>query len=186
MQRRWRGIIRLGVFFAIPAVIMVGAYMLAYFQDVIQVFTGQAGFQAAPPWAVAQNVGDEIGLPILAALLGLVALIFAAWRGSTSGSATVVDMLSDYFQPQRKSQLVIVSVAALILFASYLSLPLYQVLTSNIRSVWKAAYASLIFLAPLAGYLLAEPLMGPAAAQNAFRRSAIGHAASRQLGRLRS
>ncbi len=130
--------------------------MLAYFQDVIQVFTGQQGFQAAPPWAVAQNIGDEIGVATLVALVGLFAVIFAAWHGSTSGSATVVATLSDYFRPKRKSRLILVGAAALILFASYLSLPLYQIVTSNIRSVWKAAYASLIFLAPLAGYTMAR------------------------------
>ena len=124
--------------------------------DVIQVFTGQAGFQAAPPWAVAQNIGDEIGVATLVALVGLFAVIFVAWHGSTSGSATVVATLSDYFRPKRKSRLILVGAAALILFASYLSLPLYQIVTSNIRSVWKAAYASLIFLAPLAGYTMAR------------------------------
>jgi hypothetical protein len=88
--------------------------------------------------------------------VGLAAVILSAWRGSASGSATVVAMLSDYFRPKRRRQLVLVSVAALILFATYLSLPVYQILTSNIRSVWKAAYASLIFLAPLAGYMMAR------------------------------
>ena len=156
LQRRWRGIVQLVVFFVMPIVILLGAYMLAYFQDVIQVFTGQQGFQAAPPWAVAQNIGDEIGVATLVALVGLFAVIFAAWHGSTSGSATVVATLSDYFRPKRKSRLILVGAAALILFASYLSLPLYQIVTSNIRSVWKAAYASLIFLAPLAGYTMAR------------------------------
>ena len=156
MQRRWRGIVQLGIFFVIPVIIILGAYIFAYFQDVIQVFTGQQGFQAAPPWAVAQNISAEIGLAVLMALAGLFVVIFAAWRGSTSGSATVVTTLSDFLRPRHKRRLVLVTAAALILFASYLSLPLYQTLTSNIRSVWKAAYASLIFLAPLAGYALAR------------------------------
>ena len=68
MQRRWRGIVQLGIFFVIPVIIILGAYVFAYFQDVIQVFIGQQGFQAAPPWAVAQNISDEIGLAILVAL----------------------------------------------------------------------------------------------------------------------
>ncbi len=157
LQRRWRGIVQLVVFFVSPIVILLGAYLLAYFQDVIQVFTGQ-GFQAAPPWAVAQNISDEIGVAILVALVGLFAMIFAAWHGSTSGSPAVVAMLSAYFRPKRKSRLALASVAALILFASYLSQPLFQVLTSNIRSVWKAAYASMIFLAPLAGYTMAKAI----------------------------
>lgn len=156
IQRRWRSILQLGVFFLIPAALILGAYLFAYFNDVRQVFTGQQGFQAAPPWVVAQNIGDEIGAAILVSLLGLIAVIMSAWLGSTAGSATIVDTLGDYLQPKRRTRLVFVIMAALILFAAYLSLPLYQILTSNIRSVWKATYASLIFLAPFAGFMVAQ------------------------------
>ncbi len=155
IQRRWRGIVPLIVFFLIPVLIILGAYIVVYYQDVIQVFATQQGFQAAPPLAVAQNISEEIGVPVLAASLGLAALILSAWRGLTSNSTTIVATLSHQFLSKHKGKLVLVSGAALILFATYLSLPLYQIVTSNIRSVWKNAYASLLFLAPLAGYLMA-------------------------------
>jgi hypothetical protein len=156
LQRRWRGIVPLVIFFFIPVIAILGAYIFAYYQDVIQVFIGQQGFQAAPPLVVASNISAEIGVATLVALLGLFVVIFSAWRGSLSISATVVTTLSDYLRPKHKIRLLLVIGAALILFASFLSLPLYQVLSSNIRSVWKATYASLIFLAPLAGYMMAR------------------------------
>lgn len=155
IQRRWRGIVPLIIFFLIPVLIILGAYVIVYYQDVIQVFIGQQGFQAALPLVVAQNISEEIGVPVLVALLGLAAVIFSAWRGLTASSATVVETLGNQFLSKHKGKLVLVIGAALILFATYLSLPIYQIVTSNIRSVWKAAYASLLFLAPLAGYLMA-------------------------------
>jgi 4-amino-4-deoxy-L-arabinose transferase-like glycosyltransferase len=158
IRRRWRGIVSLIIFFVVPVLLILGAYILTYYQDVIQVFTGQQGFQAASPLAVASNISDEIGVATLVALLGLFAVILSAWRDSLATPATVVTTLSGYFRPKHKGRLVFVTGAALILFASFLSLPLYQILTSNIRSVWKATYASLIFLAPLAGYMLAKAI----------------------------
>jgi hypothetical protein len=123
---------------------------------VIQVFTGQQGFEAALPLVVAQNVSEEIGVAIVLALFGLIAMIIAAWRGLASTPALVVTTLSGYLQSKRKLRLMLVVAAALVLFTSFLLLPMYQIFAANIRSVWKAAYASLIFLAPLAGYLLAR------------------------------
>ena len=156
IQHRWRRIVPLIIFFLVPALAILGAYVLAHYQDVVQVFTGQQGFLAAPPMAVAGNISEEIGVANVMALLGLFAVIFSAWRGSTASPAVVVTTLSDYLHAKSKIRLLFVIAAAVVLFVSFLSLPLYQILASNIRSVWKAAYASLIFLAPLAGYMMAR------------------------------
>ena len=171
LQRRWRGIVKLCIFFVVPVMAMLGAYILIYYQDVIQVFTGQQGFQAAPPLGVAQNVSEEIGVAVLVALLGLAAVIYVAWRAAQTDPGMIITTLSDYLRPKSKLRLALVVLGALLLFGSYLSLPLYQVVTSNIRSVWKAAYASLIFLAPLAGYLLAY-VIGWVRSQNRARLAA--------------
>ncbi len=171
LQRRWRGILRLCIFFVLPVMVMLGAYVLIYYQDVVQVFTGQQGFQAAPPLVVAQNVSEEIGVAVLMAFLGLAAVIFVSWRATQADPAIIITALSGYLRPKSKRRLALVVIGALLLFATYLSLPLYQVVTSNIRSVWKAAYASLIFLAPLSGFLLAY-VIGWIRSQNRARLAA--------------
>jgi 4-amino-4-deoxy-L-arabinose transferase-like glycosyltransferase len=157
LQHRLRHVFQLIIFFLMPAGMILGAYTLYFFSDLLKVFTEQ-GFEAAPRWMVLQSVWDEIGWPLLAALGGMVLTIGSAWRGSTPDDVAVVRVLRDYLQPRRKLALMLVIAGAAVLFAAYLSLPLYQLLTSNIRSVWKNTIASLIFLTPFAGYLMARAI----------------------------
>ena len=106
MQRRWRGIVQLVTSFLIPVGVILGAYLLLYFPDVIQILTGKSVIQAAPPSVVVQTINDEIGIVILVALLGLGAVIATAWHGSRSGFAAVVAF---FVRPDALSGLVTLS-----------------------------------------------------------------------------
>ncbi len=154
-QHRWRHIWQIIVFFLVPAGIILGAYLLYFFNALWQVFTEQ-GFQAAPRLAVLQNIWDEIGWPMLASAAGMAVVMMSAWRGLGSDTASTVNALRNYFRGKRRLVLILVSAGAAAVFVAYMALPFYQLMTSNIRSVWKNTVASLIFLAPFAGYLMAQ------------------------------
>ncbi len=155
LQHRLRNILPLIVFFLIPAGVILGAYTLYFFSALMQVFT-QQGFEVAPRWAVFQNIWAEIGWPILVSLAGMTVMIVSAWRGTASDAAPAVSALRDYLRSKRRLGLILIIAGMVGLFVAYMSLPLYQLLTSNIRSAWKNTVASLIFLAPFAGYLAAR------------------------------
>ena len=154
-EHRWRDIKWLIIFFLIPVAVILGAYTLYFFNDLMQVFSGQQGFQAATRLEVVQNIWDEIGVATVVSLLGMLAAIVFARNSSTPEPAAIPNILRNYPQPKGKARLVLAIGVAIVLFCAYLSLPLYQILTSNIRSVWKATFASLVFLAPFAGYMVA-------------------------------
>ncbi len=156
-QHRWRNIRQLIIFFLMPAGVILGAYTLYFFNALLQVFT-QQGFEAAPRLMVFQNIWDEIGWPMLASAAGMTVLIMSAWRGFGSDTAPTVNALRNYFREKRRLVLILVSAGAVAVFLAYMALPLYQLMTSNIRSVWKNTVASLIFLAPFAGYLMAQAI----------------------------
>ncbi len=157
-QHRWRNIRQLIIFFLVPAGIILGAYTLYFFYSLVQVFTTNQGFEAAPPLMVLQNIWAEIGWPMLLSLGGMAAVIVWAWRGLAPDAAPTVNALRNYFRSKRRLVLILVSAGAIAVFIAYMALPLYQLMTSNIRSVWKNTVASLIFLAPFAGYLMAQAI----------------------------
>lgn len=154
LQSRWRGIPRLVVYFILPAGLLLGAYVLNYSSELAQVLWTQ-GYQAANRLEILQIIRDEIGASILLAAIGLGILISSAWRPPQSYSAPVALLIPESPRPRRSLELILSVSMTAILLTAFLALPVYQLATENIRSVWKNTVSSLIFLSPPAGYAVA-------------------------------
>jgi 4-amino-4-deoxy-L-arabinose transferase-like glycosyltransferase len=129
--------------FFVPMVIVLGIYGAFYFNDLLAVMSGQFASQTENRWVILLQMMQDIGLHIALALMGMVLL---SWRA--------VERLGQ----QRRGVLVILLPLLALLVASVLILPLYHLISSNERSMWKHNVYTLVFITPLAGYTLARAI----------------------------
>ncbi|MCC7446776.1 MAG: glycosyltransferase family 39 protein [Anaerolineae bacterium] len=127
--------------FLIPIVIMLGIYAAFYRMDLPLVFTGQFASQADSRGAILLEIVQDIGIPILLALAAIPIIAQEAYNHLCAEHPVVFGVLT-FLLP-------IVVVAVLIL-------PIYHLITANIRSLWKHEIYALVFIAPLAGYGIAK------------------------------
>jgi 4-amino-4-deoxy-L-arabinose transferase-like glycosyltransferase len=128
-------------YFFIPVVVILGLYGLSHYSDLREVLSGRFATQYAEGGPLAQFAVQEIGPVSVLAIGGLAVVV-----------ARSVDRL---YQTNRvRLALFLLGLAPLLL--SILAMPLYHVFSANFRSMWKHNVYALIFLAPLAGYLVAQ------------------------------
>jgi 4-amino-4-deoxy-L-arabinose transferase-like glycosyltransferase len=160
VRSRRGAVLRSAVCFLLPAGLLIGGYVLYFFKDLMLVFTTQ-GYQLADRREIFQVIWDEIGTTILLAVAGAFGLLVTAAQSNQSNPASAVNVISTFLRSRRKFIPTVVLLVIFILFLlipAFLTLPLYQLATANIRSVWKNTISSLIFLAPLAGYAVAASI----------------------------
>ncbi len=150
-QSRRHGIPRLVGWFLLPAGLLLGAYVFHYFNDLVLVFSSQ-GFQAATRLEVLQVIWEEAGVAVLLAVTGVGMLFLFATRIAQTDPAPLLRTITGYIRPRRRFTLTAAILAAVILVIAFLALPLFQLASANIRSLWKNVVSSLIFLSPFAGY----------------------------------
>ncbi|MEP7287421.1 MAG: glycosyltransferase family 39 protein [Chloroflexota bacterium] len=134
------------MYFIAPMGIICGAYVGFYFSEIKTVLTGQFSTQAATRPEILQQMWDEMITPVI--IIAMLGLLYAAW--------TVVKHYRTKTGKSMVRPTIIAVVLSVMLMLAILSIPLYQLWGSNIRSLWKHYVYSLIFLAPLAGYALAS------------------------------
>ncbi len=119
------------------AVLVLVPYFSMNMPAIQQVFTGQYSSQFMPPEQIAQALLLNLGLSSLLALVGLV-------------------LLSR--KPGQPPQRLVPAALVLLLALSIFVLPVYHILTSNGRALWKHEVFTLVFLAPVAGLALSRLL----------------------------
>jgi hypothetical protein len=100
---------------------------------------------------ILRTIGQEIGIILFLALAGLVLLVGFIIQNR---NPSVIKTTRLDWNTLSGNQRVIFIVSVLILLLAWLAAPGQQLLSANIRSLWKNSTYSLVFLAPIAGYLL--------------------------------
>lgn len=131
------------VYFLAPMSLLLGLYSLTHFADLYQVLTSQYALQHSERLAIIGTVLQEIGVIIGLALLAVLILAYKVFQR---------------FHQYQPGRLLLLVAAAPALLGSLLAMPLYHFLTANIRSMWKHDVFCLVFLAPLAGYTIAQAI----------------------------
>ncbi len=131
------------LYFILPVVIILGAYGLLYFKDLMQVFSGAYSTQHEERLQIISETWEEIGT---VAALGII------------GASILAVQILNHYNARKPRNLLLVGVAVAVFIGAALSIPIYQTLTANVRSLWKHDVYCLIFLAPLAGYFIATLL----------------------------
>jgi len=129
--------------FFIPIVIILGIYAAFYRTDLPLVFTGQFASQADSRGAILLVIVQDIGIPILLALIAIPIIAQEAYNQLRSEHPVVFGVLA---------------IMLPVLVVAVLILPIYHFATANIRSMWKHEVYALVFIAPLAGYGIAKPI----------------------------
>lgn len=127
--------------FAAPILIILGIYTALHVDDLQIVLSGQFANQPENRLTIIGSVLEQIGVPLVFALLG-----------------TAFGIRRVFAVPNARRRKLVILVLVPVLFAAVLALPLYHVVTANIRSLWKHNVYALVLLAPLAGYGLAAVL----------------------------
>ncbi len=123
--------------FIIPDLLILGIYGAFYFDELREVLTGQFASQPEDRAVIVLAIVQQIGVPIFLAVIGA---FFAVRKG--------------VMNPGKRHPKLFLLLLALtpLLLASLLAMPLYHLITANIRSLWKHNVYTLVFLAPLSGY----------------------------------
>ncbi len=129
--------------FIIPIVIILGIYAAFYRTDLPLVFTGQFASQADSRGAILLEIVQEIGIPILLALVAVPIIAQEAYN---------------HLHTEHPVVFVVLAIMLPVLVIAVLLLPIYHFATSNVRSMWKHEVYVLVFIAPLAGYGIAKPI----------------------------
>ncbi len=124
------------LYFLLPMIGILGAYGVYYFADLQQVLTGQFASQVEPRGDILATIIGDLGLPLIFAAAGTLIIL----RGAPDHVAGE-RRLSRWF-----------ALALVAFFLAVLTMPLYHLVTSNIRALSKHNVYSLVFLAPLAGF----------------------------------
>ncbi|MDX1994975.1 MAG: glycosyltransferase family 39 protein [bacterium] len=123
-----------------PMLIILGIYGAYYVDDLRQAFSEGYAFQAEPRMKIIGNLVRDLGLIILLAMVAVVVILWKAFLRMRS----------------RPGLLIAVICLLPILLIAILLPALYHLVTANGRSMWKHNVYSLIFLAPIVGYGIAE------------------------------
>ncbi len=124
------------IWFLIPAALVIAAFIVPNWVEVSDVFSGRHSTQRVDATLIIKLIIEEIGFALPLALAGLVSRPAA--------------LLPEPSNRILKSKWVL-RAAAILIVGSALALPVFQLLTSNIRSLEKHSVYALALLAPLAG-----------------------------------
>jgi hypothetical protein len=127
--------------FVLPATALVGAYVWVNSGDLVMLLSGEAGVDPGVRAQIWADIWAEIGVTSLLAIASLGLLI---WRGLGSARREPT--------PRRILWAVLIAGLAVSIFAA----PIYHLALANIHSAWKHSVYTLIFIAPLVGYLCAQ------------------------------
>ncbi len=123
--------------FLIPAALTIIAYLIPNWGEVSDVFSGRHSTQRADTFLILKLIIEEIGFALLLGLLGLL-------KRPTA------------LPPEPQARILqskwMLRATAILVLGSALALPVFQLVTSNIRSLEKHNVYALALLAPLAGY----------------------------------
>ena len=144
---------RLFLFFVLPAVLLLGAYGIIYFAD-LQIVFSQQGFSYAPRHEIRQMILEDIGAVIWVALFGLLLLFKKIWQKNPELPVAFKPLLRRNDHAIKSSTFKTLMLLVVILFLLWLAAPVYHLLASNGRSLWKNNVYSLIFLLPLASWIV--------------------------------
>ena len=142
-------------YFLLPVALALSFYGAVFWRELVQVFQEQ-GFSPAPRWLILKIIGQEIGIIVFLALAGIVLLLYVIiWNRNPISQEQLFNgkMRFDWSALSRINR-IILFLALSLLFLTWLAAPFQQLLTANNRSLWKNCAYSLVFLAPIAGYLL--------------------------------
>ena len=139
-------------YFLLPVILALGLYAALFWRELVQVFQEQ-GFSPAPRGLILGTIGQEIGIILFLALAGLVLLVVSMTRDRNPSFPGTTGV--DWGTLSASSRVIFIG-AVLVLLLAWLAAPLQQLLSANIRSLWKNSAYSLVFLAPIAGYLLSS------------------------------
>jgi 4-amino-4-deoxy-L-arabinose transferase-like glycosyltransferase len=127
--------------FLIVAAVIIGAYIFFFLSDLIQVLSGKTATQIIDRLIILRLIVEENGLAFVLAAVGAG---FAAW--ALMSHTTTVTGRTKFLVP----------VVVFIVLVSTMALPLYHLVSSNVRALEKHCVYALIFVAPLAGYGVAS------------------------------
>lgn len=129
------------VFLGATGIILVSYFVINH-EALSQVFTHSDVFLTIPNQRIViiKAVWEEIGPAIVAALIGVLLLPKVPFIRAV---------------PQSRRTSVLLAALLMCLLVTIFAVPIYQIVTKNIQSLWKHTVLSLIFLAPLGGYGLA-------------------------------
>ncbi len=125
----------------IPMVIILGIYGAYYARDLQEVFSGRFAYQFDSRGAILLAQLTEIGITSLLALVAIPFIMMKAF---------------DELRMRHPGLLVLFAACMPILIVTVFLLPIYHIVSSNSRSLWKHEVYSLVFIAPLAGYGVAR------------------------------
>jgi hypothetical protein len=131
--------------FIVPMLLILGIYAAIYRTELQIVLTGQFASQNEDRLVIFRDTIEQIGIPVLATGLGVIAVIQKA-----------VKRLS--VKRPGLFLLFILTFPLLLLFT--LAMPTYHLVTANVRALWKHNVYTLVFLAPLAGYGVSQLISG--------------------------
>ena len=122
-------------------VIILGIYGAFYFNDLRQVLTESYAVQVESRTKILGLIVQEIGLVILLAIPSSMAIF---WKAVLR------------FKNQRPGLMLLIMIILPALLIAILMPAFYHFITSNGRSMWKHNVYTLVFLAPIVGYGIAE------------------------------
>ncbi len=145
----------------IPMVILLGIYGAYYSRDLQEVLTGRFAFQFESRWGILVQILQELDIPIL---FSLVAIPF------------VMQQAYDKLHSSQPGLLALFAVCIPGLWVAIDVLPIYHLVSSNARSLWKHEVYALVFIAPLAGYGIARLIdyVRSRFASNTFKLRVVG------------
>ena len=135
---RHRAKLPLFVGFLGNVLLWLSLFVITYWNDLSQLISGGYGVRGGSRLQIVSNIWREIGFVSVIALFGVYWLV-RSWRG-----------LSHW----RLRSMFIVELFVLSMFAA----PIYHIATGNVNAAWKHTIFSLVFLAPLAGYGVANSI----------------------------
>lgn len=126
------------LWFVIPFCILFGIYAIAFRHDLFDLirYSNRYSTEIVDRLVILRTIAQQIGLPILGALVGIGFLIRDSHRRTRDN--------------RRRFMAESIAILALIVFA--LALPFYHLISSNNRGLDKHCVYALVLLAPIAGY----------------------------------
>ena len=145
----------LSVYFLLPILFVLGSYGYYYRFELLQVFQNQ-GFSAAPRLFILTMIGQQIGIVLLLAAVGFAQLArrLISSRDENLPSLFWSQESRRYWESLFQSHRLTFFFLLVLLLGSWLAAPLQQLISGNVRSLWKNCAYSLVFLVPLASYAL--------------------------------
>jgi 4-amino-4-deoxy-L-arabinose transferase-like glycosyltransferase len=131
------------VSFFVPMALILGIYGAFYHQDLQLALSGQFASQPEDRLVILNEIVQDIGVPTIFALIGLL----------IGAGHTALRL-----RRQKWDILVLLGLSVPWLLLAISVLPIYHLVTSNVRALWKDNVYTLVFLAPLAGLGVAKLL----------------------------